>query len=1131
MASSPITINDCLLLAIARGGRCLSTKYVNAHTKLLWACAEGHRWEAVPDSVKRGTWCRQCANVARGKKRRLPLEMLQKIAGERGGKCLATDYANGKVKVRWQCARGHQWEAEPQSVKHGTWCPYCAGRYPSFEDLKEIAKNRGGRCLSKLYVNCKTKLQWECAKGHQWEAVASSIKQGHWCPHCAGMARGTLEEMQGIAQERGGKCLSTEYISSDSKLLFECAAGHHWEARPGAIKLGSWCSKCVGNSLLTIRDMRQLAVEHGGKCLSAEYVNGSTKLRWECAEGHQWEAIPYSLRRGSWCPYCAGKHQTIEDMRRIAEERGGKCLSDRFIRNDEKLKWQCEKGHQWEAILSDIKQGRWCPVCAGKRHTLDELRQKAQEHGGKCLSEKFLGITVKHRWECAEGHQWEAKPDHVLRRKWCPFCQGTRPLTLAVMQEWASKKKGKCLADMYVNTKTKLLWECAMGHRWETTPDSVRSRNWCPTCSGKKRGTLEEMRALAVSRGGKCISSTYLNRKTKLRWECTLGHQWDALPGQIIKGSWCPQCSGNRRGELAEMQAIAQSREGKCLSGKYINAITKLRWECKRGHQWEARPSDIKKGNWCPECARGKTPIGGDNMREKFPQMKDATSFIRIEDTEFEPITPDIAILRGSRQRLQEKPDIITMVDEPLIVALLALLKRLNLGESARNPRQPLCDSDAESITTVNHTDYTFWEIFNAKLRHVRDATDFQKLMATRFRYQGQVYVLGQVYAELYNRYGFAVGRRLSRCAEALVAIVRLLKDGTIFKKINRDQPVLRTILDLGCGTGMLARRLIEELPAPERVVGVDINPEMLKYARVNVPATCFAAEEGSITALTHLKLSHFDAVICSYALHLLNVQEVGQFLKTLQDARPALSILALPASQGSKVQAIRHSISRALAAYADVLHYAASRFEIFFAMPSLAKVCQWVELEARGKDPAALQIAREYQGRVITINYCSLDHSIRRSGWIRAVQPPVRLVRVREHPAGYPLIEVIGPDKKLITTRELPIGSMSPEGTFNLLNMALKEFHAFPISLLNWSLVPPLVRSYADLQDLEICDGFDPKFWSSKEFARFAKVWHKKIGFMMHRPESPRVIFFRLLERMYAKWERFMQEGSQPAE
>ncbi len=35
-------------------------------------------------------------------------------------------------------------------------------------EIKQIAKSRGGRCLLKTYVTAKTKLEFECMEGHRW---------------------------------------------------------------------------------------------------------------------------------------------------------------------------------------------------------------------------------------------------------------------------------------------------------------------------------------------------------------------------------------------------------------------------------------------------------------------------------------------------------------------------------------------------------------------------------------------------------------------------------------------------------------------------------------------------------------------------------------------------------------------------------------------------------------------------------------------------------------------------------------------------------------------------------------------------------------------------------------------------
>ena len=110
--------------------------------------------------------------------------------------------------------------------------------------------------------------------------------------------------------------------------------------------------------------MHKLAEKKGGKCLSIEYVNTRTKLKWQCKEGHVWEAKPKKIKRGTWCPICARNVRlTIEKMHKLAEKKGGKCLSTEYVNTRTKLKWQCKEGHVWEARPDNIKRGTWCPIC------------------------------------------------------------------------------------------------------------------------------------------------------------------------------------------------------------------------------------------------------------------------------------------------------------------------------------------------------------------------------------------------------------------------------------------------------------------------------------------------------------------------------------------------------------------------------------------------------------------------------------------------------------------------------------------------------------------------------------------------------------------------------------------------
>lgn len=52
-------------------------------------------------------------------------------------------------------------------------------------DAKNLAKERGGRCLSKKYSGAGAKLKWICQNGHKWEAKFAQLNnQKTWCGIC-----------------------------------------------------------------------------------------------------------------------------------------------------------------------------------------------------------------------------------------------------------------------------------------------------------------------------------------------------------------------------------------------------------------------------------------------------------------------------------------------------------------------------------------------------------------------------------------------------------------------------------------------------------------------------------------------------------------------------------------------------------------------------------------------------------------------------------------------------------------------------------------------------------------------------------------------------------------------------------
>jgi hypothetical protein len=196
----------------------------------------------------------------------------------------------------------------------------------------------------------------------------------------------TIAEMRTLAEAKGGRCLSEEFVESTTPLWFECERGHRWQARPRAIRGGHWCVQCHHDRMRgTLKTMQDLAADRGGRCLSDSYLNGKQPLRWQCAEGHEWEAAARRVLEGHWCPWCQRVRMRlgIERMHALAARRGGRCLSEDYASLQTKLVWQCSLGHTWSTTPATIIRGHWCPYCVRRgRPKIEDLHALAHSLGG-----------------------------------------------------------------------------------------------------------------------------------------------------------------------------------------------------------------------------------------------------------------------------------------------------------------------------------------------------------------------------------------------------------------------------------------------------------------------------------------------------------------------------------------------------------------------------------------------------------------------------------------------------------------------------------------------------------------------------------------------------------------------------
>lgn len=426
--------------------------------------------------------------------------------------CLDSTYRGLKAKHRFACDHGHVTRISPRNLirQREIGCRECA-QIAATARMHHLAESAGSVCLSAKWRGTAARYRFRCNAGHTWSCLGLSLLRGAGCTTCSaldGRKKGLLlldglKRLRDVAAQHGGACLSRRYQGVQATYKFRCAEGHMWQTRGATVLYHrSWCARCARERKLLLSDglarLQELAAQRGGRCLSERFEGTAARHRFECANGHQWEALAGTLLySGNWCHRCAYDHSRLSDgLARLcaaAQARGGRCLADRYDGVLALYTFECAEGHTWQTAGGRVLRGSWCRQCAGAhvgdvlRHSdgLAMLQAKAAANGGECLDEQYLGTHRHHRFRCSEGHEWAVKAGNILRGSWCARCGiDQQRLTIEDAKRVARERGGVCLSDEYVNARSKLTWQCHRGHVWQANFDNVKNKSkWCPNCA------------------------------------------------------------------------------------------------------------------------------------------------------------------------------------------------------------------------------------------------------------------------------------------------------------------------------------------------------------------------------------------------------------------------------------------------------------------------------------------------------------------------------------------------------------------------------------------------------------------------------------------------------------------------
>ena len=69
------------------------------------------------------------------------------------------------------------------------------------------------------------------------------------------------------------------------------------------------------------------------------------------------------------------KRLTMNDYQEIERERGGVCIHPYLPKRQEKVIWECKRGHRFAIRQDNVRAGVWCPICTSRRWDMKRLEE------------------------------------------------------------------------------------------------------------------------------------------------------------------------------------------------------------------------------------------------------------------------------------------------------------------------------------------------------------------------------------------------------------------------------------------------------------------------------------------------------------------------------------------------------------------------------------------------------------------------------------------------------------------------------------------------------------------------------------------------------------------------------------
>lgn len=433
------------------------------------------------------------------------------------------------------------------------------------------------------YVQSATRIQFRCTRCNQ-DFIASRNKmkmnRRPGQPGCTSCFRWLAKEaradkwtevMSTYCAERGGELVTRRLTQIKDRATFRCAKGHEWEASAEAVKnLRTWCPHCAGQTLRTLDELRRIAESRGGFLLSTEYVNVDATYQFECVLGHRFSNMFKKVERGQWCPTC-NKGRISEEISRTTMEQ---LFSAPFPK--ERPKW--------------LRNSR------GRLMELDganfDLGLAFEYHGAQHFQKNYY---VKEDAKLLQRQEDDNYKEELCRQ------HGIKLVILTHKMQYGEFPK-------HIKAQLEQFGYDVSSIDFERPIDLARAY--------VRNDRLGELRELLAPKQIEVLTSAWQGVNALYKLHCFIcDHKWEARANMFFNSrrvAGCNQCSRRDAGErqrltIDVLHAFAEKHGGKLLSDVYTQRRANYLWRCSAGHEFEGNYNNMKfRNQFCPKC-EGRT--------------------------------------------------------------------------------------------------------------------------------------------------------------------------------------------------------------------------------------------------------------------------------------------------------------------------------------------------------------------------------------------------------------------------------------------------------------------------------------------------------------------------------------------